>query len=102
MTEEKMTNKCGTCRYYIGCGDWNLCCAIKHPTPKEKGMTFILGICDCEESIRAKQLSDEIAELKNVLQSKTEELEALNKHYVGLRAFIEHDEEVKARLQKEE
>lgn len=45
MTEEKMTNKCGTCRYYIGCGDQNLCCAIKHPTPKEKenGMTFIFG-----------------------------------------------------------
>ena len=44
----------------------------------------------------------EIVELKKALQSKTEELEASNKHYVGLRAFIEHNEEVKARLQKEE
>lgn len=38
-------NKCGTCRHYTGCGDWNLCCTIQHPTPKEKekGMTFIFG-----------------------------------------------------------
>ena len=36
-------DKCGTCDNYIGCGDWNLCCKIKHPTPKEKemGMTFL-------------------------------------------------------------
>lgn len=57
--------------------------------------------CNCEESIRAKQLSDEIAELKKAFQSKTKELEALNKHYVGLRAFTEHNEEVRTRLQKE-
>lgn len=38
-------HKCGTCKHYIGCGDWNLCCDIPHPTPKEKemGMTFIFG-----------------------------------------------------------
>lgn len=38
-------NKCGTCRHYTGCGDWNLCCTIQHPTPKEKemGMTFLFG-----------------------------------------------------------
>ena len=38
-------NKCGTCKHYIGGGDWNLCCTIKHPTPKEQenGMTFIFG-----------------------------------------------------------
>lgn len=38
-------NKCGTCEHYIGGGDWNLCCTIKHPTPKEqeKGTTFIFG-----------------------------------------------------------
>ena len=38
-------NKCGTCEHYIGGGDWNLCCTIKHPTPKEQenGMTFIFG-----------------------------------------------------------
>ena len=29
-------NKCGTCKHYIGGGDWNLCCTIKHPTPKEQ------------------------------------------------------------------
>lgn len=38
-------DKCGTCKHYIGCCDWNLCCDIPHPTPKEKemGMTFIFG-----------------------------------------------------------
>lgn len=43
----------------------------------------------------------EIVELKKALQSKTEELEALNKHYVGLRAFTEHNKKVRTRLQKE-
>ena len=40
-------NKCGTCNHYTG-GDWNLCCDIKHPTPKEKemGLEFYFGhIC---------------------------------------------------------
>lgn len=38
-------NKCGTCKHYIGGGDWNLCCGIHHPTPKEKemGKTFYFG-----------------------------------------------------------
>lgn len=38
-------NKCGTCEHYIGGGDWDLCCTIKHPTSKEreKGATFIFG-----------------------------------------------------------
>lgn len=38
-------NYCGTCEHYIGGGDWNLCCSIQHPTPKEKenGLTFTFG-----------------------------------------------------------
>ena len=38
-------DKCGTCEHFIGGGDWNLCCKVKHPTPKEqgKGMTFTFG-----------------------------------------------------------
>ena len=38
-------NKYGTCRYYTGCGDWDLCCTIQHPTPKEKerGILFTFG-----------------------------------------------------------
>ena len=31
-------NKCGTCEHFTGGGDWNLCCNISHPTPKEKEM----------------------------------------------------------------
>ena len=43
--KELKMNKCGTCKYYIGGGDWNLCCSASHPTPKEKeeGITFIFG-----------------------------------------------------------
>ena len=29
-------DKCGTCEHFIGGGDWNLCCDIPHPTPKER------------------------------------------------------------------
>lgn len=40
-----MSKYCGTCRHYMGCGDWNLCCDICHPTKaeREKGLTFIFG-----------------------------------------------------------
>lgn len=34
---------CGECVHYIGCGDWNLCCDIPHPTEKERGMMFLCG-----------------------------------------------------------
>lgn len=36
---------CGQCKHFLGGGDWNLCCDISHPTPKEKeqGHIFILG-----------------------------------------------------------
>lgn len=38
-------NKCGQCKYFLGYGDWNLCCSIFHPTPKEKeqGLLFPFG-----------------------------------------------------------
>lgn len=38
-------NKCGTCEHFTGAGDWNLCCNIPHPTPKEKemGLDFFFG-----------------------------------------------------------
>lgn len=38
-------NKCGTCEHFTGGGDWNLCCNIPHPTPKEKerGLEFYFG-----------------------------------------------------------
>ena len=29
-------DKCGTCEHFTDGGDWNLCCNIPHPTPKEK------------------------------------------------------------------
>ena len=36
---------CGKCKHFLGLGDWNLCCDIEHPTPKEKeqGLLFPCG-----------------------------------------------------------
>lgn len=31
-----MSKYCGTCDHYIGGGDWNLCCDIRHPTKGER------------------------------------------------------------------
>ena len=45
---EVSMNKCETCEHFTGAGDWNLCCNIPHPTPKEKemGLEFYFGhIC---------------------------------------------------------
>lgn len=28
---EKYAKKCGTCKHFIGGGDWNLCCDLHHP-----------------------------------------------------------------------
>lgn len=38
-------DKCRTCEHYTGGGDWNLCCTVQHPTPKERemGKTFTFG-----------------------------------------------------------
>lgn len=41
-----MRNKvCGNCTHYMGGGDWNLCCAIQHPTQGEQatGVTYPFG-----------------------------------------------------------
>lgn len=40
-------NKCGTCKHFIGGGDWNLCCTVRHPTPKEREWErhLFLDIC---------------------------------------------------------
>jgi hypothetical protein len=40
-----MDKICGNCTHYMGGGDWNLCCDIKHPTRWEKmvGVTYPFG-----------------------------------------------------------
>ena len=40
-----MKKTCEQCIHFLGMGDWDLCCDISHPTPKEKeqGMTFPCG-----------------------------------------------------------
>ena len=29
--EGLLSDRCGTCRHFIGGGDWNLCCDLPHP-----------------------------------------------------------------------
>lgn len=45
MGWHSMDQVCGNCAHYMGGGDWNLCCAIQHPTPSEKaaGVTYPVG-----------------------------------------------------------
>ena len=28
---DMLSDRCGTCRHFIGGGDWNLCCDLPHP-----------------------------------------------------------------------
>lgn len=58
---------CGQCKHYIGCGDWNLCCEIRHPTVKEmeQGLTFNFGHL-CYEDTVACDMFEEKEEIKYV------------------------------------
>lgn len=59
MTSEEMKT-CGQCKNFTGAGDWNLCCKIKHPTPKEKeqGLDFYWGHL-CYEDTKACDMFEE-------------------------------------------
>ena len=65
-------NYCGNCEHYIGCGDWNLCCSIKHPTKgeREQGITYPFGhLCyedtlSCDE-FKIKQDKSHLTNEKN-------------------------------------
>lgn len=47
-----MDRVCGNCAYYMGGGDWNLCCMIQHPTPGEQktGATYPFGYLCYEDT----------------------------------------------------
>ena len=51
---------CIQCKYFIGAGDWNLCCTQKHPTIEEKviGEQFALGYL-CYEDTESCDLFEE-------------------------------------------
>lgn len=48
-----MDKVCGNCIHYLGGGDWNLCCDVKHPTPMEKsmGLTYLIGHLCYEDTL---------------------------------------------------
>ena len=56
---EPFKKTCGQCKHFIGMGDWNLCCYIEHPTPKEKeqGLLFPCGHL-CYEDTEACDMFD--------------------------------------------
>lgn len=43
---------CKDCKHFIGGGDWNLCCDVHHPTPREAelGKFFVYGHLCYEDS----------------------------------------------------
>lgn len=67
---------CGQCKHFIGGGDWNLCCGIEHPTPKEKeqGLKFLFGYL-CYAETKACDMFDSKEEL--VMQKKYIDAEEL-------------------------
>lgn len=54
-----MNDVCGDCKHFIGGGDWNLCCDIHHPTPKEveMGMRYDFGFL-CYKDTNACDMFD--------------------------------------------
>ena len=51
---------CGQCKYFIGAGDWNLCCTQKHLTPEEKAKgQYFLYVHLCYKDIEACDLFEE-------------------------------------------
>ena len=69
---------CGQCKHFIGGGDWNLCCGIEHPTPKEKerGLKFLFGYlcyadtnaCDMFESKEELVMQKKYIDAEELLQ----------------------------------
>lgn len=53
---------CKECMHFIGMGDWNLCCDIEHPTPKEKeqGQLFLFGHLCYEDTEACDMFEEEI------------------------------------------
>lgn len=59
---------CGQCNHFLGMGDWNLCCDIEHPTPKEKeqGLDFPFGHLCYENSEACDAFEEDNNEKKNM------------------------------------
>lgn len=75
-----MDKICGNYTHYIGGGDWNLCCDIKHPTRWEKmvGVTYPFGHL-CYENTPACDAFEQEEKTGNFSpdEQKTYEKEAL-------------------------
>ena len=44
---------CGDCGHFLGMGDFDLCCEIRHPTPKEveMGIKYAFGFICSEDTL---------------------------------------------------
>lgn len=57
-----MDKVCGNCAYYMGGGDWNLCCMIQHPTPSEQkaGATYPFGHLCYEDTVACDMFEEKL------------------------------------------
>ena len=57
-----MDKVCGNCIHYLGGGDWNLCCDVKHPTPMEKSfsLTFYAGHLCYEDTLACDMFKESL------------------------------------------
>ena len=63
VTVDPNSKHCYQCKNFIGGGDWNLCCKVTHPTPKEaeQGLKFDLGHL-CYKETNACDMFDPLEE----------------------------------------
>lgn len=57
-----MDKICGNCAHYLGGGDWNLCCEIKHPTALEKAMgaVYLFGHLCYEDTLACDMFEEKV------------------------------------------
>lgn len=57
-----MDKVCGNCAYYMGGGDWDLCCTIQHPTQGEQtaGVAYSFGHLCYEDTLACDMFKERL------------------------------------------
>ena len=57
-----MDKVCGNCVHFLGGGDWDLCCDVRHPTPREKsfGLMFYAGHLCYEDTLGCDMFEEKV------------------------------------------
>ena len=74
---------CGQCKHFTGAGDWNLCCDIKHPTPKEKeqGLDFSWGHLCYEDTEACDAFEDKVIGIQRNVKIRDLQTRALQRKH---------------------